>query len=77
MKYSNSFDWVNIPESRPADSYLSYADGSVFMDFSHEGNIIRLIRISFDGYGCCTLESSTIVPMDTEDSLHFLDMHSS
>ena len=72
---NDSFTWTSMPDSRPADSYISYADDSVFMDFSHEDDIVRLIRISFDGYGCCNLDRDSIVPMNHEDSSEFLSMY--
>lgn len=57
--------------SRPADFCLSYDDDSVFIDFNHCGNEqVRLIRISFDGYGCCTPVRTTI-PLDINKSRLF------
>lgn len=38
------------------DYCLSYDDDSVFMHYIHCGNgQVRLLSISFDGYGCCRL----------------------
>lgn len=76
MLYRDSITWSSMPNSRPADSYISYADGSVFMDFGHEYDIVRLVRISFDGYGCCDLDRDTIIPMNSQDSSEFLSMYS-
>jgi len=60
-----------MPNSRPADYYLGYFGGSVFFDFdNYEGGLIRLKRISFDGYGCCNLTDDAI-PMDEFDSRAF------
>jgi hypothetical protein len=43
--------------TRKADFYLGCLDGSVFIDFNRIGNDqISLVRISFDGYGCCNLD---------------------
>ena len=75
MSYSDSFTWTSMPDSRPADSYLSYADDSVFMDFSHTDAIVRLIRISFDGYGCSSLDRDVTTPMNPQDSREFLQMY--
>lgn len=48
---------TSMPESRKADFYLGCLDGAVFIDFNlSEANLISLCRISFDGYGCCTLK---------------------
>lgn len=49
-----------MPDSRKADFYLGCLDGSVFIDFNQSSeNLISLCRISFDGYGCCNLNSKT------------------
>lgn len=46
-------------------------DGSVFIDFNKvQGDKIALIRISFDGYGCCNL-GDKVVPLDKEESTVF------
>ena len=66
------FRITSMPSTRPADYYLSYSGGSVFIDFNDFGNLIQLKRISFDGYGCCTLESA--VPMNEEDSEIFKEL---
>lgn len=48
-----------MPESRKADFYLGCLDGSVFLDFDiTTENLIYLRRISFDGYGCCNIETN-------------------
>lgn len=62
---------TTMPASRPADYYLGYLDGCVFLDFDNVGkDQICLKRISFDGYGCCTLAKGAI-PLDEEDSMVF------
>lgn len=62
---------TNMPDSRPADYYLGYQDGCVFLDFNnHDNSRISLKRISFDGYGCCEL-GDDVTPLDTEDSQVF------
>jgi hypothetical protein len=62
-----------MPESRPADFYLGYLDGCIFLDFDNVDNKICLTRISFDGYGCCILGDRAI-PMTAEDSASFKDI---
>ena len=50
-----------MPDSRPADYYIGYLDGCVFMDFStSDDKTLRLERISFDGYGCCNIGDKAI-----------------
>jgi hypothetical protein len=57
--------------TRIADYCLSYDDDSVFIDFNDCSNEqIRLIRISFDGYGCCNIER-TGNPLDIDKSRVF------
>jgi hypothetical protein len=57
--------------TRIADYCLSYDDDSVFIDFNDCSNEqIRLIRISFDGYGCCNIERPGI-PLDIDKSRVF------
>lgn len=54
--------------SRPCHFCLSLQGGAVFADFGiDEDNHVFLIRISFDGYGCCEC-SETSTKMDTSDS---------
>lgn len=54
------FSRTQMPESRKADFHLGCLDGSVFIDFNQSGdNLISLVRISFDGYGCCNLDNKT------------------
>lgn len=63
-----------MPPSRPADYYLGCLDGSIFMDFNKDENeCIYLKRISFDGYGCCSL-SDQVIPMDGVDSQAFKEI---
>lgn len=65
------FSVTTMPSSRPADYYLCFNDGCVFIDYNNCGfNKIRLIRISFDGYGCCELNNLT-EPMTEEESTLF------
>jgi len=62
-----------MPESRKADFYLGCLDGAVFMDFNiSSDNIISLVRISFDGYGCCTLDGHAKC-LTITDSQEFLN----
>lgn len=62
-----------MPPTRPAGYYLCYLDGCVFMDFNkNQTNQIQLVRISFDGYGCCNVQNAT--PMDSNDAKAFTAM---
>lgn len=57
-KMNQNFDFqkASMPETRKADYYLCCLNGSVFIDFnSSNKNEISLVRISFDGFGCCSL----------------------
>ena len=57
MNKNFDFHKATMPESRKADYYLCCLDSSVFIDFNRSvENKIVLVRISFDGYGCCNLD---------------------
>ena len=63
-----------MPESRKADFYLGYLDGSVFLDFnSSTDNHIYLCRISFNGYGCCNIENNAKC-LDSQLSKDFIEV---
>lgn len=65
---------TDMPASRQADYYLGYDGGSVFIDFNNgENGCVYLVRISFDGYGCCHLREN-VTPMDTLESAQFKDI---
>jgi hypothetical protein len=67
------FSITTMPPTRPADYYLCYLDGCVFMDFNkNQTNQIQLVRISFDGYGCCNVQNA--IPMDPNDAKAFTAM---
>ncbi len=54
--------------TRPCSFCLSLQGGSVFADFDTDAaDIISLRRISFDGYGCCHVGTST-TKMSSVDS---------
>ena len=54
MNQEFNFFKTEMPKTRPADFYLGCLNGSVFIDFNRlENDQILLVRISFDGYGCC------------------------
>jgi hypothetical protein len=73
MKQNFEFFKTDMPESRKADFYLGCLDGSVFLDFNQSNeNLISLCRISFDGYGCCNLDSNAI-HLDYRLSQEFLE----
>ncbi len=70
MEEANFFI-TSMPSSRPADYYLGYQDGCVFIDFdNYDKERVCLKRISFDGYGCCDLGDKS-TPLTIEDSLTF------
>ncbi len=60
--------------TRPCRFCLSLQGGSVFADFDvdPDGRVFA-VRVSFDGYGCCTTTSS-IGRMDVEASKALLAM---
>lgn len=62
-----------MPPTRLADYFLCYLDGCVFIDFNkNPAKQIQLIRISFDGYGCCNVTDAA--PMEPEDAKAFKAM---
>ena len=62
---------ASMPDTRPADYYIGYMDGCVFIDFDNGDNgEICLKRISFDGYGCCDLGNLSL-PLTLDDSKTF------
>jgi hypothetical protein len=68
MDINYGFFVTAMPDSRPADYYLGCLNGCIFMDFDNtDDGLICMIRISFDGYGCCELGSKAI-PMNLLDS---------
>ena len=70
MNQDFEFFKTTMPESRKADYYLGCLDGSVFIDFSRLSNDqISLIRISFDGYGCCNLDNKAELLNKEESAL--------
>lgn len=61
-----------MPETRKADYHLGCLDGSIFLDFDKSGeNLVSLVRISFDGYGCCNLNEKAKF-LDKQDSDLFI-----
>lgn len=65
MEQDFDFFKTQMPDSRKADFYLGCLHSSVFMDFNLTSeNLISLIRVSFDGYGCCNIT-------DTKNLLNF------
>jgi len=59
-----------VMPTRPCKLCFALQDGSVFADFdTDESGQLYLVRISFDGYGCCYPEwSNTPVKMSFADS---------
>jgi len=72
MKQNFDFFRTTMPETRKADFYLGCLDGSVFIDFNCSNeNLIYLRRISFDGYGCCSIVNNATC-LDHKLSKEFL-----
>jgi len=64
---------TTMPDSRKADFYLGCLDGCVFIDFNFTTDKrINLCRISFDGYGCCNIDSNAKC-LDNLLSKEFID----
>ncbi|HEM5005097.1 TPA: hypothetical protein U1325_000102 [Streptococcus suis] len=61
--------------SRVADYYLDYLDARVFLDFcKNRFGEIYLVRISFDGYGCCRVVDGEQKTLSFTDSLMFVHL---
>ncbi len=60
--------------TRPCSYCLALQDDSVFADFDvDESGCLYLIRISFDGYGCCSLDPKIAIgKIDNEKSAYLL-----
>jgi len=62
-----------IPKTRKADYYVSGMNDAVFIDFNRtEDNLILLVRISFDGYGCCQFGDKGMT-LNPADSVKFIE----
>jgi len=62
-----------VMPTRPCSFCFSLQGGSVFADFdTDDEGLISLRRISFDGYGCCRIETP-ITKMSSADSRLLLD----
>jgi|688.fasta_scaffold169206_3 hypothetical protein len=62
-----------VMPTRPCRFCFSLQGGSVFADFdTDDQDLISLRRISFDGFGCCRIETP-ITKMSSEDSRLLLD----
>lgn len=61
-----------VMPSRPCSFCLCLQGGSVFADFDtdHEG-VVSILRISFDGFGCCHVQVQR--RMDAADSHSLLE----
>ena len=71
---NEEFDFfkTSMPSTRKADYYLGCLDSSVFIDFNQtQDNLISLVRISFDGYGCCNLHDNGL-SLNLKDSAEFI-----
>ncbi|WP_133607242.1 hypothetical protein [Flavobacterium cheniae] len=72
MDRGMNFFKTTMPDTREADYYLGCLDSAVFLDFNvSDENLVYLIRISFDGYGCCNFEDKS-KPLSIEDSKIFI-----
>lgn len=72
---TQNFDFfkIQMPETRKADFHLGCLDGSVFIDFNQSNDrLIKLCRISFDGYGCCNM-AGTANTLNAEMSNRFIE----
>src|SRR6056297_3045905 len=66
-----TYTWPD--QSRPCSFCLCLQDGCVFADFDADSQgLVRLRRISFDGYGCCKTDV-TATTMTGDDSLLLTD----
>ncbi|NOQ74007.1 MAG: hypothetical protein GQ574_18520 [Crocinitomix sp.] len=73
MKQDFDFFIATMPGTRLADYYLGCVDSSVFIDFNLTSQKkIQLVRISFDGYGCCNLPKHSNL-LNQEDSQIFIE----
>ncbi|KAI9134500.1 hypothetical protein [Acaryochloris sp. CCMEE 5410] len=65
--------YTPMTPTRPCQYCLSLQQGSVFADFDIDDNgYVFLVRISFDGYGCCGIEDETR-KMDAESSQKMIE----
>ncbi len=72
MNQKFNFFKTSMPSSRKADYYLGCLGSSVFIDFNlTQNNLISLVRISFDGYGCCNLDDKGL-SLNISDSAEFI-----
>ena len=72
MNLKLDFFKTSMPSTRKADYYLGCLDNSVFIDFNRtQDNLISLVRISFDGYGCCNLDENGL-SLNLNDSVEFI-----
>lgn len=71
VNYKFDFFKTEMLRSRNTNFCLGCFDGSVYMDFGYnEDKRISLLRISFDGYGCCELsEKSNSLNLEMSKSL--------
>jgi hypothetical protein len=63
------YDWTT--GTRPCRFCLCLQGGSVFADFDVDSDgKVHLVRISFDGYGCCSTEGKAAkMPVDESHTL--------
>jgi hypothetical protein len=74
MDENRQFFVTSMPTSRMAHYYLGWYGGSVFIDFNNDENgLVKLVRISFDGYGCCNIKDA-VKSINSNDSKKFKEM---
>ncbi len=63
--------YIWTTSTRPCRFCLCLQDGSVFADFNIDSDgRVYLVRISFDGYGCCATEDKVArMPLDESQTL--------
>lgn len=65
---------ANLMPTRHCDVCLALQDDCVFADFKLDGSQLYLVRISFDGYGCCYPSwESTPVKMTEGESARIVE----
>lgn len=63
----------HLMEGRPCRFCLCLQGASVFADFDVDDGLLYAVRVSFDGFGCCTTPAD-IARMTVQDSAALLGM---
>lgn len=57
------------PGTRESDFAFCIGDSAIFADFKvDDEGLVFLVRISFDGFGCCTLDAKSVTRMTRSES---------